>query len=422
MIEFILLGVLMVVLLLAKGFFSGSEIALVSSDKLTLRTRADRGDWRARLVLKLFRKPERLLATTLIGTNIATMSLSVLGAVMVIRLVGPGGEIYAVLIMTPILLIFGEIVPKSIFQQQADNLAPIVAPPLAAMRTLLSPLVLLLGWIGRGIARLVAPKGSTASPFVTRQRLRLMLESADRTADIAVLDRDRIRRAIRLADMSVGEAMTPLASVVGARHTSTTEQLLAASKRAGQRSIPLYKGNLSNIVAVAVWSIWDESAPGFKDRDQTEFHVAPHFASSIQRLDELLPVLLSRTDHMAVVVDEFGTAAGIVTVDDLMEILLGDVARDARVGVTPVERAPSIEPEADGTYLLPAKTGLADIAELIDVDLPTREFHSVGGFLTSRLRRIPAVGDVVEAFGYTFTVTEATARGPTQVRIEPVPL
>jgi CBS domain containing-hemolysin-like protein len=418
MMDYLMLGLVMVGLLLVKGFFSGSELALVSCDKLAMRSRAARGDRGAALVLRLFERPDALLATTLIGTNIATVGLSVIGASTILRITGPGGDIYAVLILTPIMLVLGEIVPKSVFQHHANSIAPLVSPVFAALRALLSPIVFILGWIGRRIAGAIAPERSVASPFAARQRLRMMLEEGGGAADAAVIDRDRIRRTVRLADMTVGEAMSPLGTVVGATVSSTTAQLIAVGKEAGRRSVPLYDGNLSNIVAIALWSIWDEASPDFAQRDAAEFHVTPHFASPLQRLDELLPVLLSRTDHMAVVVDEFGTAIGIVTVEDLMVILLGDVARDVRVGPKRATAPGDIRVEAEGSYILDAKSGLADVAELLEIEMPTREFHSVGGFLTSRLRRIPSAGDTVEAFGYRFTVTQATTRGPTQVRAD----
>jgi putative hemolysin len=411
----------MILLLLAKGFFSGSEIALVSSDKLKLRSRADHGDKGARIVLKLFRKPESLLATTLIGTNVCTMTLAVLGTALMIDVLGPGGDLYATLLLTPIMLILGEIVPKSVFQQRADTIAPAVARPLSLLKVLLTPIVLSLGWFGRKIAQRLGPKGAVTSPFVTRRRLRLMLESAERLAEPQILDRDRIQRAIQLSDMTVGEAMIPLAKVIGAPSSVTMAHLAALGHETGHRRIPLYDGNISNIVAIASWAIWDEFDAQFADRNPAEFTNPPHFASSIQRLDELLPVLLSRADHMAVAVDEFGTAIGIVTVQDLTAILLGNVARrsHARAGGG-VEESTAEEP-GDDALLLDAGTPLAEIGELLDIDLPTREFHTVGGLLTSRLRRIPAIGDTIEEGGYRFTVVDATSRAASRIRVEALP-
>ena len=420
MIELLVLIPSMVVLLLAKAFFSGSELALVSSDKLKLRSKADRGHRGAKAVLQLFRNPESLLATTLIGTNVSSMLLAVLGTATMIGVFGPGGDIYATLLLTPIMLIFGEIVPKSVFQQRADVIAPAVARPLGALRVLLMPIVLAFSWVGRKISQRVTPKGVVVSPFVTRRRLRLMLESAERIAEPLVLDRDRIQRAVTLSGMTVGEAMVPLARCTGAPDSITTRELLELSRRVGDRRIPIYDGNISNIVAVATWPVWDELSAGFEERALEELTISPHFASSIQRLDELLPVLLTRTDHMAVVVDEFGSATGIVTVEDLMAILLGDVARAARPRPPGWRKPILIDKLGENEYLIKADAPLVEIEELLDIGLPTREFHTVGGLMMSRLRRIPALGDKVEEGGFRFTVIDATDRAPKRIRIEAI--
>jgi CBS domain containing-hemolysin-like protein len=418
--EIFVLISLMVLLLIGKGFFSGSEIALVSSDKLKLRSKADHGDKGAGVVLSLFRKPESLLATTLIGTNVCTMLLAVIGTAVMIGLLGPGGDLYATLLLTPVMLILGEIVPKSVFQQRADVIAPAVARPLALLRALLMPVVLTLGWVGRKIALRLGPKGVVISPFATRRRLRLMLESAENIAEPQIVDRNRIQRAIQLSDMTVGEAMIPLANVAGAPGTASMKDLVTLGRESRHRRIPLYEGNISNIVAIASWSIWDEIDPEFASKSPADFTVPAHFASSIQRLDELLPILLARTDHMAVAVDEFGTAVGIVTVEDLMALLLGNVARGSRPRFPRGPQSASVETQ-DDILLMDASTPLAEIGELLDIGLPTREFHTVGGLMTSRLRRIPAVGDILEESGYRFTVVEATSRAPTRIRVEALP-
>lgn len=419
MIELLILIPSMIALLLAQAFFSGSEIALVSSDKLKLRSRADRGDRGAKAVLRLFRNPESTLATTLIGTNVAAMTLAVVGTATMIDVLGPGGDVVATLLLTPIMLIFGEIVPKSVFQQRADTIAPAVARPLAILRFLLMPVVLAFGWIGRKITQTVTPKGVVASPFVTRRRLRVMLDSAERIAEPLVLDRDRIQRAVLLSDMTIGEAMIPLARCTGMSASATTKELLELGRSVGHRRIPVYDGNISNIIGIATWTVWDEFDSDFVNTAIEELTVSPHFAASIQRLDELLPILLARTDHMAIVVDEFGSATGIVTVEDLMAILLGNVARGSQPHPADWKQLTPIEMQDENEFQINADAPLVEIEELLDIGLPTREFHTVSGLLTSRLRRIPALGDAIVEAGYRFTVIDATERAPLRIRIEP---
>ncbi len=212
--------------------------------------------------------------------------------------------------------------------------------------------------------------------------------------------------------------MVPLARVVGAPHDRPLREIIATGSASGHRRVPLYEGNISNISAVAVWSPWDEADPGFLERATEQVTVEPHYVSPIQRLDELLPILLWRSDRMAVAVDEFGTAVGIVTLEDLMGILLGDVVRGMHLGARDVRGRINLERPDEDVLDLDASAPLGLVAELLDIDLPEREFHTVAGFMASRLRRIPRVGDAIDEEGFRFSVIEGTARAASRVRIE----
>ena len=408
---------LMIGLLFAKGFFSGSELALVSSDKLKLKTEAGRGNKKAALVLKLYEHPESLLTTTLIGTNVCTMSLTVLGTATMIQLLGSGGDIVAILILTPIMLIFGEIVPKSVFQQRADTIALSIIKPLAVFRALVFPVVIVFSWAAKTIAKKFGPKGGLVSPYATRHRLRTMLSSADKPTDITV-DRHRIMQAILLSEMTVGEVMVPLAQVVGVGSKTSTKEVLKLGRSSGHRRIPVYQGNLSNITAIANWTIWEELDPKTTKRKLEEVCIAPYFVSTLNKIDELLPIIVARRDHMAVAVDEFGTAVGIISLEDVMRILLGDVAQQLNLNHHKLDKDSPIHRIGEDKYVLEGHTRLAVVEELLDIDLPTREFHSVAGLLTSSLRKIPVVGDSIEVSGYRFSVLEATQRTATKIGVE----
>ena len=408
---------LMVSLLIAKGFFSGSELALVSSDKLKLKTKAARGNKKAALLLKLYEHPESLLTTTLIGTNVCTMTLTVLGTATMIQLFGPGADIIAVLFLTPIMLIFGEIVPKSVFQQKADTIALQIIKPLSLFRALVLPIVIVFSWAAKTIAQKFGPAGVIVSPYATRHRLRTMLSSADKPTDVTV-DRHRIMQAILLSDMTVGDIMVPLAQVVGAESTVSANEVLALGRTSRHRRIPVYEGNLSNITAIANWTIWEELDSKIAKRPLAQLCIAPYFVSTLNKIDELLSIILSRRDHMAVAVDEFGTAVGIISLEDIMRVLLGDVAEQLNLTHRKPGSSSPIQTIGEDKYVLDGHTRLAVLEELLDIELPTREFHSVGGLLTSSLRKIPVVGDSVEVSGFRFTVLEATQRTATKIGVE----
>ena len=194
--ELFLLLLAMIILLLLEGFFSGSEIALVHADKIRLHPRASQGhrDWR--LVLEMLYRPDMLLTTTLVGTNISVVTLTTLGTLLMIRLFGAGGELYATLLFAPLLLVFGEVVPKSIYQQKANQIAPVVVYPLRALRTLLYPLILAFSFVARFVSRLAGARISGHKLFITRQQIRRVVEMADKVGHADVFDQvlDVLRR------------------------------------------------------------------------------------------------------------------------------------------------------------------------------------------------------------------------------------
>ncbi|MBW1751448.1 MAG: DUF21 domain-containing protein, partial [Deltaproteobacteria bacterium] len=188
--------ILIIFFLLLKAFFSGSEIAMVNSDKLKLRHQAKMGDRGAALVLKLFRTPDVILGTTLVGTNVATVTISTLGALIFIDLFGSAGDLISVLVLTPVLLILGEVVPKSIFQQKADTIASRIIYALRFFSYLFYPVIFIFSRIARFITRIVGDGAIPQNMFITREELRVLLDVSDTAANPSTIDRKRIRRII----------------------------------------------------------------------------------------------------------------------------------------------------------------------------------------------------------------------------------
>ena len=205
--EIVLILFIMALLLLLQGFFSGSEIALVNADKLKLRHLASRGHKGAKLVIRMFEHPEVILGTTLVGTNVSVVTLTTLGTLLMIRVFGDFGDIVAFIVYTPLLLIFGEVVPKSVYQQKADSLAPRVIFPLRLFSLLFYPLVFVFSRLARLAVRLVGVKASHQSLFITREQIRMILEGAEQAANVDIFDRDRLIRAVRFADTTVADCL-----------------------------------------------------------------------------------------------------------------------------------------------------------------------------------------------------------------------
>jgi len=409
---------LIVFFLILKGFFSGSEIAMVNSDKLKLRHQAKVGNKGARLVLKLFKKPDVILGTTLVGTNIATVIISTLGALIFIDLFGSAGDLISVLVLSPILLIFGEVVPKSVFQQKADTLVSILIYILRFFSYLFYPLIIIFSTVARFATKIVGGGETPQNMFITREEIRVLLDLSESASDPSSIDRKRIRRIIRFADTTVGEAMIPLADVVGFNEVRNMKEAIRVVIKHGFNRLPVYRGNITNVKGMLTLSTWDLMDPELEEKPIADFISPTLYLSPKQTIDHALPQLQAREDHMAVVVDEYGSAIGILTMEDVFEEVVGEID----VGYDFDEYHPKqrvyIIHENERTHVMSGRMPISEINDILYAKFPVEESHTIGGLITSRLRTIPKQGDVVEEQDYILTVLEADERTVLKVRVE----
>jgi CBS domain containing-hemolysin-like protein len=413
------LELLLILFFLAlKGFFSGSEIAMVNSDKLKLRHEAKTGDRGAGLVLKLFRTPDVILGTTLVGTNVATVTISTLGALIAIDLFGSAGDLISVLILTPVLLIFGEVVPKSIFQQKADTISTRLIYGLRFFSYLFYPVIFVFSRVARFITRIVGGGSDPQTMFITREELRVLLDVSESAANPSTIDRKRIRRIIRFGDTTVGEAMIPLADVVGVSEARPMKEAVRTVMKYGFNRLPVYRGNMNNIKSIMTLSSWDLMDPELKNKPVSDYMSSVLFLSPKQTIDRALPQLQARDDHMAVVVDEFGSAVGILTMEDVFEEVVGEID----VGYDFDEYNPRqrlyIEHESEDSHIMSGRMPISEVNDILYVHFPVEEAHTIGGLIISRLRHIPKQGDNVMEEGHRLTVLEADERSVLKVRAE----
>ena len=408
----------MVILLLLKGFFSGAEIALVNADKIRLHHKASQGHTGAKLILKLFKTPDVILGTTLVGTNISTVVLATLGTLLMIRYFGEQGDLYAFLVYTPVFLILGEIVPKSVYQQKSDILAPIIIYPLRAFSLVFAPIIFIFSRIARLTARLFGSGKSDQSVFITRELVRSVAEMAERGSNVDAFDRGRIKRVIRFAETTVGEAMIPVAEMTAVNRNQNTAEAINLVRRRGYNRLPAYDGNISNIFGIVTLTTWDLLDRKLSSRPLTELIKPAQYVTSNQTIDQLLPMLRRRKDHMAIVVDEFGSAIGMITMEDILEEVVGEID----VGLDFEEYLPRrkrrVEKLDEEVYLMDSRFPISEANEVLGTSLPATESHTIGGLVMARLRHIPKEGEFIEEAGCRFTVEQATERSVVKLRVE----
>lgn len=407
----------MFLLLLLKGFFSGSEIALVNADRLKLRSKADKGNKGASLVLKLFERPEALLTTTLIGTNIATVSLVAIGTSLMIRAFGDRGDLLAILFFTPFLLILGEIVPKSVFQQKSDKFAPVIVHPLMAFSVLLSPIIFVFSRVARLVASMAGIQRPEHAVFVIREQLRTMVEMAEGLSSVGVFDRARITHALHFSETTAGEVMTPISEVVAVERNQSTPEAIDLARASSYSRLPVYEGGVTSIIGTVSLTAWDLMNRELPGRPLDELVKPALYVSAHQPVEQVLPAISRREDPMAIVVDEFGSAVGIITIGDILEQIVGRVDVGEKLQMR-TRRIKTIEKVDEDIYEMDGRISISEANETLGIDLPSKEFLTIGGMVMARLRHIPREGEYLVEKGYRFTVIEATARSAVKLRVE----
>ena len=411
---------LILFLLLLKGFFSGSEIALVNSDKVKLSARANQGDKGAKKVLALYKEPDVLLGTTLVGANIATVALTTLGTIVCIEWFGARGDFYAFLALTPLLLILGEIVPKSVYQQKSDEIAPLAVYPLRWFSLIFYPLIFIFSRIARLCARAFGGGKVEQNLFMTREQIRSVADMAERASAVDAFGRGRIHRVIRFGETTVGEAMIPLAEVTALNRSSRLLRAIATVRRKGYNRLPIYKGNTGNIIGIVTLTTWDLLDPALSDKKLEQLIRPAHYVLQFQTIDQLLPILRSRDDHMAVVVDEFGSAVGIITMEDIVEEVVGDIDVGYDFEEYLPRRKRAISPIGEGKYLIDSRASVSEVNDVLDIKLNSRVSHTIGGLVIAQLGHIPKRGESVVEMGYRFSVEEVTERAIVKLLVEAI--
>jgi CBS domain containing-hemolysin-like protein len=409
-------GTLVLVLLACaamQAFFVAAEVALSACDRVQLRARIVAGNKRALLVDRMLAVPQVTLATTLVGANLATMiAVIALGVDLAAR---GASTLWAPLVVVPPLLVVGHLLPKAIVQVHADHFVDRVALPLKLASLALRPLVAIVGAYAAAVTKLVRTERTKA--FVTRDELAMLIESEPKTdkPEISADEREMIANVFELSEYKVGELMVPLSEVTALPEDVTlVEAALEIADKQHSR-MPIYRARVDDIIGVVhVFDIL-QAATTRPDAKATGVAVLAHPPSYVpeqMKASDLLVQLQSEQQHLAIVVDEYGGAVGIVTIEDLLETIVGEIEDES-------DREPSpIRAERPGTWWVEARTNVARLNDELDLGLPQSEaYETIAGLLIERFRRIPDKGDALTIGAVTIEVVAATDRAIEAVRV-----
>lgn len=396
--------------LLAEGFFSGSEIAMVSADKLRLRQRSAAGGRGARAAEWLISHPDKLFSTTLLGTNISVITATVVTTFYLIHHYGPGRGVFA-LLLSPIILIIGEILPKSIFQHNANRLVDKVAPVLVLCTSIFYPAVWLLS---RFTERLLGEvrRMSSRERRLTREELVLLLEEGaphgEQTSDIRPTERTMIAHILHLAELRAKNVMIPLAEMESLAVSATRDAALAVFDLKGYARLPVYEHRIYNIVGVldAI-----EILCVAKDEPLAKLLRAPVFVPEEMSLPEVFKTLRERKEKAAIVVDEYGAAVGLVALEDIFEEVVGEIRDEFALGKQLYQVA------GPGAYLVSGRLEVEVANERLGLDIPPGDYETVAGAVLKHFGSIPCPGDVVMIGRHEYLVRQATDRAVVELEV-----
>ena len=405
--------VALVILVAFSAFFSASETAFSSLNQIRLKSRAEDGDPSAARVLAMSEQYDKLLSTILIGNNIVNIAAASIGTVLFTRLLDPQrGATVSTIVLTIVVLIFGEVTPKSLAKEMPERIATAVSPFLSLLMLLLSPLTWLFTQWKKLLGHFIH---SGEADTITEGELMTMVSEAESDGELTDRESQLIRSAIEFDDVEVEEILTPRVDVVAVEDTTSLEELAQTFAESGYSRLPVYHDNIDNIIGVVHEK--DFYLAKLKKAATVEDLVVPTlYTTGTTQISQLLRTLREQHHHMAVVVDEYGGTEGIITLEDILEELVGEIW-DEHDEVTEDFRQ-----QSDGSWLVAGSASVDDLFETLD--LPEDEdidSNTVNGLVQEKTHHLPKVGDHFTLDHFEGVVTRTARRRVTEVRLSPIP-
>ena len=399
--------------LLATMFFSAAEMAFIAANRLRLRHLAEEGSKTAAQYLEAFSRPERILSTAMMGVTISHIVASSITTVMLLPRFGGWAWLVATAVITPIMLVFGEIIPKAVAREWATSLILRFYRPLTWAAVMLVPFVSFANVVVGAVLRMFGARQGDMRAFVSREELKALLQLEPGEAEVTTQEAELIDNIFDLGDTVVREVMVPLVEVTTLPDTASPQDAIRLIQERGFSRIPVYRQRETSIVGVV--AAMDLLSRGAEVATLDELKRPPYYVPETKRIDDLLREMQRSRTHMAVVVDEYGGSTGVVTLEDILEQIVGEIRDEHDRTPASVERLP------DGSYRVAARTNIDELNEAFDWALPKHDYETVAGLVLATLGRIPRPGEVFQIPGYTVTVLEADTRRVAAVKITPTP-
>ena len=401
----------LVVLVILSAYFSATETAFTSLNRIRLKSKADAGDRRAALTLKLVDNYDNLLSTILVGNNIVNLSASSLATVLFtegLRL--RNGAVISTVVITLVVLIFGEVSPKSLSKEYPESFAMFSAPIMRVLMVILTPVNFLFSLLKRLLSKVFHQEGDNG---ITEEELVTMVDQAESEGGLDQHESKLIRSAIEFNDMEVDEILTPRVDIVAVEDTDTMEDVAQAFAESGYSRLPVYHEDVDDIIGVIHEK--DFHAARYRGIEDLKSITGPVlYTTGNTKISELLRILQQEKGHLAIVVDEYGGTEGLVTLEDIVEELVGEIWDEHD------EVIEEFKKQEDGSYIISCTADLADLFDLFSIKGEC-DANTISGWVMDQIGRIPEEGDRFASDGLDVTVTKVDHRRVLEIRVEVLP-
>ena len=403
--------IILIILLLLSGFFSGSEVALISLTKLRARQMLDKKKPGAVFINKLKEDPQRMLATILIGNNIANVAASAIATSIMIGIFKNYAVAIATGVMTLLILIFGEITPKSIAAKNNELISRLVAAPIWYLGIVLAPILNVLDKFLNRFIKLIGIKAQ--EKVITDEDIMSVVRSAEEEGSIKEIEEKMIKSILEFDDINVSEIATPRKDMIMLESKLNIENALKLFLKKKHTRTPVYEKQKDNIVGIIhVKDVMKNIQGKNKNLPITKIMYKPYFVPEVKKISDLLRQFQKRKEHMAIVVDEHGSITGLVTLEDVLEEIVGEIMDETDI------LAPNIKSIGKNAWIINGKTDIDEVNEKLHMKLKGRGYDTFSGFLLKRTGKIPKQGDEITYKRFRFKIEEIEDHRISKVRAE----
>lgn len=390
--------IIFAICLFFSGYFSSAETSLMGINKIRITNWAEEGNKRAQTVLKLVENSNTLLSTILIGNNLANIGASALATSLSIQIFGNKGVGIATGIVTLLVLIFGEITPKSFAANNADKASLFFAKPIYILSKILKPIIILLNLLTGAIIKLLGGDKGENKDIITQEDLRTIIQVSQEQGTILDSEKDMINNVFDIKGSLIKDIMTPRTDMVAVDCDVTIDELKEVFRNNEYSRIPIYEDNIDNIkgvIHIRDLVTIEINRENFKVLDYSR---EPYFTYEYHKIEKIFKTMREEQNHMSIVLDEYGGTVGLVTLEDIVEELVGEIEDEYDVQNLDVKII------NDNEALIEGSTKIETINEMFDLEIPDDEYDSIGGYVFGRIGKLPIKGNSIKLNNFTFTV------------------